>query len=91
MKIRIRKTNRLVPVSSAYIDLSNPVFNPIVNYLPMTTSKDLVTDISRIPKGDNITVCNTTDDFINWMAEPVPKKPLTTWKNIKYHIIWWKK
>lgn len=73
----------------------------------MTTSKDLVTDISRVPKRKNWEwVCVPTREPVRLESGNVTTNTfdmnlntfnmlgttkLGFWQNIKYHIIWWKK
>ena len=73
----------------------------------MTTSKDLVTDISRVPKRKNWEwatvptkkqvklesgdVTTNTFDMNINTFNMLGTTKLGFWQNIKYHIIWWKK
>lgn len=100
MKIKIHKHTPVrykmsywvtrVEVMVAVRNTSKGMFDPL---------SPLVTDITKkLPEIENFdwigwTTGHTpraegTFDNITWHT---PYKPLTTWQNIKYHIIWWKK
>lgn len=103
MKIPIRKTNRLVPRSqypvickeghqwprettlyrwaAIVIDVSKPTYRNVMNKaMPKYINIRQNLDLNTKP---------LTFKPLSWTK--LGSKPLTTWQNIKYHIIWWKK